>query len=61
MARVTNTNAIRTIAEYRQALKTIESLMTAAPETPAGEEFDALVALVENYESKHYGVIIEHA
>lgn len=45
---------IRTEADYREALRVIEELMTAAPGTPEGERLDVLTTLVENYESKHY-------
>jgi HTH-type transcriptional regulator/antitoxin HigA len=45
---------IRTKADYRAALKEIESLMSAEPNTPAGERLDVLVTLVEAYEKKHF-------
>ncbi len=45
---------IRTDSDYREALRVIESLMTAAPDTPEGERLDVLVTLVEAYESRHY-------
>ncbi|GGO76757.1 DNA-binding protein [Marinobacterium nitratireducens] len=45
---------IRTDADYRAALKEIETLMMAEPGTPEGEKLDVLVTLVEAYESKHY-------
>jgi len=45
---------IKTDADYRAALKEIETLMMAAPDTPEGEKLDVLVTLVEAYESKHY-------
>ncbi len=45
---------IKTDADYRAALKEIESLMLAAPNTPEGEKLDVLVTLVEAYEAKHY-------
>ena len=45
---------IRTEADYREALRVIEDLMTAAPGTPEGERLDVLTTLVESYESKHY-------
>ena len=49
-----NIKPIKTKADYRAALKTIESLMTAKPNTPEGERLDVLVTLVEAYERKHY-------
>lgn len=45
---------IRTKADYRAALKEIETLMSARPDTPEGERLDVLVTLVEAYEKKHY-------
>lgn len=45
---------IKTDADYRAALKEIEGLMMAGPDTPEGEKLDVLVTLVEAYEHKHY-------
>ena len=45
---------IRTKADYRAALKEIDSLMAGERNTPEGERLDVLVTLVEAYESKHY-------
>lgn len=45
---------IKTDADYRAALKEIESLMEAAADTPEGERLDVLVTLVESYEKKHF-------
>ena len=45
---------IRTKTDYRLALKSIESLMSARRGTSAGERLDVLVTLVEAYERKHY-------
>ena len=45
---------IKTDADYRAALKEIETLMMADPDTPKGEKLDVLVTLVEAYEQKHY-------
>lgn len=49
-----NIKPIRTKSDYRQALKTIESLMSATPNTPQGEKLDVLVTLVEAYEREHF-------
>ena len=49
-----NIKPVKTDADYRRALKEIESLMTAAPDSPEGERLDVLVTLVEAYEHKHY-------
>ncbi len=45
---------IKTKTAYRAALKEIESLMTARPNTPEGDRLDVLVTLVEAYERKHF-------
>lgn len=45
---------IKTDADYRAALKDIESLMMAAPNTPEGEKLDVMVTLIEAYEAKHF-------
>ena len=45
---------IRTKADYRAALKEIESLMNARDGTPEGERLDVLATLVEAYERKHF-------
>ena len=45
---------VKTDADYRKALKEVESLMTAAPDTPEGERLDVLATLFEAYERKHY-------
>jgi HTH-type transcriptional regulator/antitoxin HigA len=47
---------IRTKADYRAALKEVERLWDAEPETPAGDRVDALVTLIEAYEAKHFPV-----
>ncbi|MBI5889872.1 MAG: hypothetical protein HZB47_04250 [Nitrosomonadales bacterium] len=49
-----NMKPLETTVDYAAALKEIEKLMTAQPNTPQGERLDALVTLVEVYESKHY-------
>ena len=45
---------IKTDADYRTALKELESLMMAEPNTPEGEKLDILVTLIEAYERKHF-------
>ena len=45
---------IKTDADYRAALKEIESLMMAAPDTPEGEKLDVMTTLVEAYEARHF-------
>ena len=45
---------IKTDADYRAALRDIETLMTVEPDSSEGEKLDVLVTLVEAYEAKHY-------
>jgi HTH-type transcriptional regulator / antitoxin HigA len=45
---------IRTNANYRAALKEIESLMLAKSNTPEGDLLDVLTTLVEAYERAHF-------
>jgi HTH-type transcriptional regulator / antitoxin HigA len=45
---------IKTKADYRAALKEIESLMSAKLNTPEGDRLDVLVTLVEAYERRHF-------
>ncbi|MBX9894468.1 MAG: transcriptional regulator [Nitrosomonas sp.] len=45
---------IKTDADYRAALKEVESLMSAETNTPEGEKLDVLVTLIEAYERKHF-------
>jgi hypothetical protein len=51
--------SIKTEAEYRQALKEVEGLMTAAPDTPEGGRLSKLVSVVEHYEQRVYGPSLE--
>jgi len=45
---------IKTNADYRAALKEIETLMMSEADSPEGEKLDVLVTLVEAYEAKHF-------
>lgn len=45
---------VKTSAGYQAALKEIETLMMAEPNSPEGEKLDVLVTLVEAYEAKHF-------
>ncbi len=49
-----NIKPIKTDTDYRAALKEIESLMMAQPDTPEGEKLDVLTTLVEAYEARHF-------
>ena len=43
-------NKIKTESEYHAVLLKIEKLMSANTNTPAGEQLDKLVTLIEDYE-----------
>ena len=45
---------ITTEQDYLRALKEIECLMTAKPNSPEGDRLDVLVTLVEAWEAKHH-------
>lgn len=45
---------IKSDADYKKALKRIEDLMDADPDSPEGAEFNELVACVESYEEKRF-------
>jgi HTH-type transcriptional regulator/antitoxin HigA len=47
---------IKTERDYRKALKEIDNLWDAKPNTSMGDRLDVLVTLVEAYEQKHYKV-----
>ena len=49
-----NIKPIRTEADYRAALKEIDSLMDAELDSPENERLDVLTTLVEAYEARHY-------
>jgi HTH-type transcriptional regulator/antitoxin HigA len=51
-----NIRPIKSERDYRKALKEIEALMTAAPNTPAGDRLEVLAARVEAWEQKHYPI-----
>ena len=47
---------IKTEADYRAALKEIENLFDAVPNTPEGDRLDVLTTLVGVYEEQHYPI-----
>jgi HTH-type transcriptional regulator/antitoxin HigA len=51
-----NIRPIRTEADYKAALKDIESLFDSGPDTPKGDRLEVLVTLVEAYEEKHHKI-----
>lgn len=51
-----NISPIRIENDYNRALKRIDELMDAEPNTKDFDELDILVTLVEVYEEKHYKI-----
>ena len=49
-----NIKPIKTKTDYRMALREIDALMDARPNTPAGDRLDVLTTLVEAYERVHF-------
>lgn len=47
---------IKTEKDYKAALKEIERLFNAKPNTPKGDKLDVLATLVREYEEHHYPV-----
>ena len=47
---------IKTERDYHKALKGIDKLWDAKPNTPRGDRLEVLVTLVEGYEQRHYKV-----
>lgn len=48
---------IKSARGHQKALKEIEKLWNAKPNTPAGDRLDVLVTLVEAYERVHYDIV----
>jgi HTH-type transcriptional regulator/antitoxin HigA len=47
---------IKTERDYRKALKEIEKLWDAKPNTLKGDRLDVMITLVEAYEQKHHRI-----
>jgi HTH-type transcriptional regulator/antitoxin HigA len=47
---------IKNEADYEAALKEIDRLMDAKPDTPEGDQLDVLTTLVEAWEQKHHRI-----
>ena len=47
---------IKTEADYQAALKAIENLFDATPNTPQGDQLEVLTTLVEAYEEQRYAL-----
>ena len=47
---------IKNTRDYRRALKEIDRLFNAKPNTPLGDRLDVLVTLVDAWEERHYPI-----
>jgi HTH-type transcriptional regulator/antitoxin HigA len=47
---------IKTERDYDRALRQVEGLMDAEPDTSEGDALDVLVTLIEAYETKHWSI-----
>ncbi len=47
---------IRTTEDHRAAVARIEQLMSAAPDSPEGDELDVIATLVDAYETRHHAI-----
>ncbi len=53
---IKTTKPIRTEADYEDALKELEPIFGADPDTPEGERAEVLSILIEAYEDKYYPI-----
>jgi HTH-type transcriptional regulator / antitoxin HigA len=51
-----NIKPIKSERDYQRALKEIDKLMDAKPNTPEGDTLDVLVTLVEKWEEVHHAI-----
>ena len=51
-----NIKPIKTIEDYEMAMRSVEKLWNAIPNTPKGDELEVLVTLIEAYEEKNYPI-----
>ena len=51
---------IKTEPEYDSALKRLEKIQDAIPNTPEGDELELLALLIEYYENKNYSINMEY-
>ncbi|MBS0322038.1 MAG: hypothetical protein JSR18_15960 [Proteobacteria bacterium] len=54
MAHLLDPSRLDSESAYASALDELESLLLSDPDTPAGRRFDELVALIEDYEARHW-------
>lgn len=51
-----NVKVIKSEKEYDQALKRLDVIFDAPPDTPKGDEAELLVILIEKYEDENYPI-----
>lgn len=51
-----NIRPIKTEEQYREALKRVDTLIDAEPNTTEFEQLEVLSILVDDYENKHYAI-----
>jgi HTH-type transcriptional regulator / antitoxin HigA len=47
---------IKTEADYQAALRRVDALMHAQPNTPEGDDLDLLTTVITAYEAQHYPI-----
>jgi len=52
-----NIKPIKKQKDYREALKKVEELWDAKPNTKSGDELDILTTLIEKYETDNYSIL----
>ena len=55
-----NFKILKTEVDYNSALKRIDTIFNAKPNTPEGDEFELLSLLIDNYEEEHYPIKLPH-
>jgi HTH-type transcriptional regulator/antitoxin HigA len=53
-----NIRPVKNEEDYQDALREIEKLFDASPDTPEGDRLEVLTTLVEAYEASHYPVSV---
>lgn len=51
-----NIRPIRTETDHEAALKEVERLFSASPNTPEGDRLEVLTTLIEAYEERHHDI-----
>ena len=55
-----NLKILKTEVEHNIALKRLDEIFDAEPNTPEGDEFELLALLIDNYETKHHPIEPPH-